>query len=403
MRPSVTTLTFGIAKQNNKPNLRAPQKQHVVSSQPTTMNRLKSAFSSGASKVTGAFEREGSTLQQLGNAEHEEQPILNEPTITRAQIVIHGAVMFLTFIAICTMGAVAGFQSKWLKTVSGGTGFTLFLLLLSFILSCILLTIPIVYDRWDRLKRSAQFLSQPRSKLILGIFGAILMLIAAFIVTISAWGAKGCKNPDNDPHEKLGDDFKHGLKGWCTTKKASAIFDWFALGGWGALVALAGIEFRNDRQVTRHREPSFVPPQSPTGEEGTQRYDPVRNNRGEDDDVFADKHEAYPLGPSGGASYRNFQADSAMARPSVDAYGAFDGDMPGAAPQRSSRTMQMAFQDPYADVRASVLADQGYAGGNSAPLYGVPEAGQLYGGSNDPYALPQSQSHSQPRPQPPRY
>lgn len=214
--------------------------------------------------------------------------------------------------------------------------------------------------RWDKLKRTAQFLSQPRSKLILSIFGALLMLVAAFIVTISAWGApvgcliltrvltiQGCKNPDNDPHHELGDDFKKGLKSWCTTKKASAIFDWLALGGWGGLVALAGIEFRNDRQTTRHREPSFIPPQSPTGD-GTQRYDPVGNSRGEDGDVFADKHEAYPHGSSGPAyAYRTgFQPDSAMGRPSVDAYGAFDGDMPGAGPQRTSRTMQMAFQDP---------------------------------------------------------
>jgi hypothetical protein len=52
------------------------------------------------------------------------------------------------------------------------------------------------------------------------------MLLAAFIVTISAWTAKGCKNADNDPHADLGDDFKNGLKQWCTTKKASAIFEW---------------------------------------------------------------------------------------------------------------------------------------------------------------------------------
>ena len=42
-----------------------------------------------------------------------------------------------------------------------------------------------------------------------------------------AWTAKGCKNPDNDPHASLGDGFKEGLKQWCTTKKASAIFDWY--------------------------------------------------------------------------------------------------------------------------------------------------------------------------------
>ena len=53
----------------------------------------------------------------------------------------------------------------------------------------------------------------------------------SFIVTISAWTEPGCKNPDNDPHaEPLGDDFKNGLPGWCSTKKAGAIFFWLVFG-----------------------------------------------------------------------------------------------------------------------------------------------------------------------------
>lgn len=80
--------------------------------------------------------------------------------------------------------------------------------------------------RWDKLRRPAQFLGVPRVMLILHAFGTFIMLLSAFIVTISAWTSKGCKNPDDDPHASLGDEFKDGLKQWCTTKKASAIFDW---------------------------------------------------------------------------------------------------------------------------------------------------------------------------------
>jgi hypothetical protein len=49
-------------------------------------------------------------------------------------------------------------------------------------------------------------------------------------VTISAWTEPGCKNPDNDPNAKLGDSFKSGLDGWCSAKKAGAVFFWFAFG-----------------------------------------------------------------------------------------------------------------------------------------------------------------------------
>jgi hypothetical protein len=52
-----------------------------------------------------------------------------------------------------------------------------------------------------------------------------------FIVTISAWTQPGCKDASKDPHaEALGDSFKNALPGWCSTKKAAAIFFWFAFG-----------------------------------------------------------------------------------------------------------------------------------------------------------------------------
>jgi hypothetical protein len=53
-----------------------------------------------------------------------------------------------------------------------------------------------------------------------------------FVTTISAWTEAGCKNAKNDPHAKeLGDSFTNGLPGWCSTKKAGAIFFWLAFGG----------------------------------------------------------------------------------------------------------------------------------------------------------------------------
>lgn len=54
--------------------------------------------------------------------------------------------------------------------------------------------------------------------------------MCSFIVTISAWTEAGCKNADNDPHASLGDDFKKGLSGFCSTKKAGAIFFWLTFG-----------------------------------------------------------------------------------------------------------------------------------------------------------------------------
>ena len=59
----------------------------------------------------------------------------------------------------------------------------------------------------------------------------MLNFVCRFITTISAWTEAGCKNAKNDPHAKaLGDDFTKGLGGWCSTKKAGAIFFWLVFG-----------------------------------------------------------------------------------------------------------------------------------------------------------------------------
>lgn len=201
----------------------------------------------------------------------------------------------------------------------------------------------------------------------------------------STANTQGCKNPDDDPHEDLGDDYKNGLTGWCRTKRASSIIGWLALGCWIGLLIFSGLAFREDRKD--HREPAFIPPSSPGAAESGmvgRTYDQI-NDR---DDVFADKYEATPTRVQPGNEWTQPQPrpysygqpgvlaqqdpSSALSRPSVDAYGAFDGDMPGARASEPSRTMQMAYSDPYADVRAQVMADGGFGQPTPPPQHGRP-------------------------------
>ncbi|BEI99472.1 hypothetical protein CcaverHIS631_0405150 [Cutaneotrichosporon cavernicola] len=332
------------------------------------MQRLKDTRYKLSGAMSSSNNNDGG-LQHLRNATDDDVPAVtyNNPSLSMHSILLHSAVIFFTFLAICTMAAVAAFQGKWFG-VSGGTGFTLFLLLLAFLLIIVIFSIPLIYHRWDKGRNIARFLAQPRAMFILHALGTILQAIATFIVTISAWSNPGCKNPDDDKHAKdLGDDYKNGLGSWCRTKKASAVIDWLALAAWVGLLILSGLAFRKDRQD--HREPAFIPPSSPTRlESGMDRpYSSVG-----DDDVFADKYEASPAPQRVDDVYAQprpysygrpgvfaQQEQAAMSRPSVDAYGAFDGDMPGARMEQS-RTMQMAYSDPYADVRAQVMADGGF-------------------------------------------
>ena len=56
-----------------------------------------------------------------------------------------------------------------------------------------------------------------------------MLILRSFSTSISAWTEAGCKDAKNDPHAKaLGDSFTNGLPGWCSTKKAGAIFFWLA-------------------------------------------------------------------------------------------------------------------------------------------------------------------------------
>ncbi|WVN87768.1 uncharacterized protein L203_102963 [Cryptococcus depauperatus CBS 7841] len=327
------------------------------------MEKIKSAFSSSnaTTKLSKAFrlKSEDGVLRrsQMGNP-FVDGPELEQPSLSKSHLFIHIGAIFFTFLSICTMGAVAGFQAKWFK-ISGGTGFVLFILIMSFILTATLMIVPIVYDRWDKLKRAAQFLAQSRSTLILHAFGTLLMLFAAFIVTISAWTAKGCKKADDDPHADLGDDYKNSLNDWCTTKKASAVFTWLSFAAWAALLVLVAIKFRREKKLS-HNEPSFIPPPESNGVSYSNilSHDEehfVENKLERQDSELAEDRYVPENNLQNPFSYKQPTTTHAqMDRPSIDAYGAFDGDgMPKAG--EHSRTMQMAYTDPYAHLRQQLI------------------------------------------------
>ncbi|RXK35622.1 hypothetical protein M231_07102 [Tremella mesenterica] len=352
-------------------------------SRSTAGNKLSKAF---------RFDKNLNVLRQseMGDP-FTDGPVLEQPSLPRTHLILYCASLFLTFLAICTMGGVAGFQAKWFK-ISGGVGFTLFILLLTFLMTCFLLLTPLVYDRWDKMKRPAKFLAEPRSTLILHTFGTGLVLLAAMITTISGWGDKGCKNADNDPHAGLGDSYKKALP------------QWLGLAIYLALLVLAGLAFRRDRSSTRHREPAFIPPSDTYGPGvGPASYSSVRP----EDDPYADKHEFSQLPGQPQTRQMSYQptpvdqvqqsysapiqesydppvpvADygGSVTRPSVDTYGGYDGDLSGGMGQ--SRTMKMAYTDPYAQIRASLLSEPpsgGYALPQAQPGYTLPQP-PTYGG-----------------------
>ncbi|KAG6817180.1 hypothetical protein H0H87_011882 [Tephrocybe sp. NHM501043] len=247
-----------------------------------------------------------------------------------------------------------------------------------------MLAVPVIYEKHDKFVRLARALKEVRVGFILTGTGVVASLLIAFIVTISAWTQPGCKDADKDPHKDLGDDFKKGLDGWCSSKKAGAIFFWLAFGFWAASLVLLVLDWRSGK-LTPHnagpRDPPFsVPTQQDDLEDGLAReeeddldeeYTHIPRPTQAASTAYTPSSHTSTL-PSTNTSSR-YDADAHPSspfadenrysgRPSMDAYGAFSDPAPsgfaqgqGAPEQpRVSRTMQYA--DPYAAVRASIGA-----------------------------------------------
>ncbi|KAJ3734183.1 hypothetical protein DFJ43DRAFT_993879 [Lentinula guzmanii] len=380
----------------------------------TVKDGIKKVVPSRSKKAPAGFGGTGG-ISSSGAIGFEDDMIISKPAI-----VFHVSQIFFNFLAMACFASVAAFQAKWGVGPSGLSGFTLFITIMGMLLSTFMLVIPVLYEKYDKFVRIARALKEVRVGFILTATGSIASLLIAFIVTISAWTEPGCKNPDNDPHASKGDDFKSGLSGWCSTKKAAAIFLWLAFVLWAASTILLIINWRQGK-LLGPRDPPF---EHPADEE----YDIGQTQNEDEDDgythippansvplnvapaavnPFSDSNQ-YSGVPSRTPAYSSYTAPSyapPASRPSLDAYGAFSDPPPtgfgAASPARTSpaaaatppslpepdlgpqvsRTMQYA--DPYAAVRASLAGGQQHqssATESTSPSYGVAPAYDGYSG-----------------------
>ncbi|KAF8588884.1 hypothetical protein K439DRAFT_1629309 [Ramaria rubella] len=307
----------------------------------------------------------------LGSMVHEEDMIVSKPAI-----VFHASETFFSFLALCCFASVAAFQAHWGVGPSGLSGFSIFIALLGMLLALFMLLVPVIYEKYDKLIRLARAMKEVRVGFILAGAGLFLTFLISFITTISAWTEPGCKNKDNDPNASKGDDFKNGLPGWCSTKKAGAIFFWLSTICWIGTMVILVLDWRSGKSNPR-RDPNFNPPSEMHIQEDDEDDDdeesryghisssapqlpPMRRGTEEVASPFTDDHRYRP------------EAE-ARPRPSIDAYGAFSDPAPsgfGAASPGVSRTMQYA--DPYAAVRANLGASTASQPVPQPPSYDYP-------------------------------
>jgi hypothetical protein len=313
-------------------------------------------------------------------------------------------------------------DSKLIFFTAGLTGFAIFITVVDLVLALFILAVPVIYDKYNKFNRLARAMKEDRVQFILIGVGAITTLLIrsvlicmtglvriltylfSFIVTISAWTEPGCKKADDDPNAKLGDDFKNGLSGWCSTKKAGAVFLWLAFGmatrfldldlktdrciyiaAWIASTVLAFLDWRSGKARRRARDPPFTHPEDPSGYAPSVRSAARPINEYEEEDDEDEEPFSYPSGHQQPTSshvpqippFRGNSGGMGMDQsPFGDEYrssapgGGVGGFQPppaaaAAAGPGVSRTMQYA--DPYAAIKANLVS--GTAGHNEPNDY----------------------------------
>ncbi|KAJ7721717.1 hypothetical protein DFH07DRAFT_295508 [Mycena maculata] len=327
--------------------------------------------------------------------------------VSKPMIVFHTSQIFFNFLAMCCFASVAAFQEKWHVGPSGLSGLAIFLSILGMFLPLFMLLVPVAYEKYDKMIRIARALKEVRVGFILTGAGSTFSLLIAFATTISAFTEAGCKDASKDPNASKGDSYVNALPGWCSTKKAGAIFFWGAFVFWTASLVLLILDWRSGKLHTgQARDPPFTHPQQEAtefemdydpDEDDYHHIPPARRATASESPSTYDPEAS--SGPNPFSDTNRYAAPSSQpapthGRPSIDAYGAFNDPTPSgfspAPPQTRfgandgppripeqdlgpqigvSRTMQYA--DPYAAVRASIAGqpandpqayDSGYQG-----------------------------------------
>lgn len=147
------------------------------------------------------------------------------------------AQIILAFCLLISSIVLAIFQGKWVGGLSGLTGFLIFLSVAALLSSAMFLLVPILYERsnYKYGKSLNRALGEARVGLVVNGLWALIGLIGALAITVSAYTSAGCKDPNKDPHagkpvKGSKEDFIKALPSFCTTKKAASAFAWFVWG-----------------------------------------------------------------------------------------------------------------------------------------------------------------------------
>jgi hypothetical protein len=135
--------------------------------------------------------------------------------VSKPAIVFHVAQVFFNFLAMCCFASVAAFQAKWdvgpcefsasasfvqkkhshsNLFAAGLTGFAIFISIVGILLAAVMLLVPVISEKYDKLTRLARGMQEVRVGFILAGTGTAVNLLLAcvhFFFELFPWNLTG--------------------------------------------------------------------------------------------------------------------------------------------------------------------------------------------------------------------
>ncbi|KAH8929305.1 hypothetical protein BT69DRAFT_1345982 [Atractiella rhizophila] len=287
--------------------------------------------------------------------------------LSRRMLALRFALIFFPLIAFAIYLACATFQTSHGLSTSFGIGLSIFLAAEALAHGIVMITVPFIYQRWDKLKGFARALRQIRVGFIVNGTQTGLMLIGSLLTTISAYTA-GCKNYKKDPHAGK-EGYIDDLPDFCLNKRAGAAFFWFSFLAWSLSFYLVFRTWFQTRKLGP-KIPGFKAPASHTGHpiDDTSTFD---HRDSEEYNYGSGGDGGRTGGYSSGGIYGDYPQSDGYGHQPISYQPPPMSQHDFAQRAQSPRSPQQS-DDPYEGIRHSLQLDQH---SNSGSATNLPQAG----------------------------
>ncbi|KAI8340604.1 hypothetical protein BC941DRAFT_510910 [Chlamydoabsidia padenii] len=163
-------------------------------------------------------------------------------TLPRLRFWLHVLQVIFTLLSVCMVAPVIAIQITFKGSSAPGPNYTLFVIILTFLIPVCLAFFPWMYDTKNHLKGCGKFFARPRTSLILTCFCSLLWLTAGIAITTFALKPDTCTLENNDSSAWIAQ---------CNCAKVAIVFVWSTCLFWVITMIMAMVVFLKQKQLAR--------------------------------------------------------------------------------------------------------------------------------------------------------